>query len=269
VDYSLLHLCKKALRDYDSLVSSVGNMVTDASTPVLKITGFHEALTSSMTSVIKARVALVDMLKWVGRVMPVDAKDEDYQIQDRTFTGLPEVWDRGELRLCACSRYPATLLFGRSPAGMNATGDSDIRLYYDTVSWFREHYLGPELDRLVKILAARLGLADPESWFVSWPSLWQRNPTEEAAHRKAVAEADAIMISNGVVTEDEVALTRFGRPGEFRDGPVEINVESRSLEEPDEPDPFEAINPMALGAAMAQTEGQEPEDEEDDAKEQA
>jgi hypothetical protein len=152
---------------------------------------------------------------------------------------------------------------------MNATGDSDIRLYYDTVSWFREHYLGPELDRLVKILAARLGLADPESWFVSWPSLWQRNPTEEAAHRKAVAEADAIMISNGVVTEDEVALTRFGRPGEFRDGPIEINVDSRSLDEPDEPDPFGGINPMALGAAMAQTEGQEPEDEEDDAQEQA
>ena len=50
-----------------------------------------------------------------------------------TFTGLQEVYESMCLNLCGASHYPVTKLFGRSPAGMNATGESDLKNYYDYV----------------------------------------------------------------------------------------------------------------------------------------
>ena len=50
-----------------------------------------------------------------------------------TFTGLQEVYESMCLNLCGASHYPMTKLFGRSPAGMNATGESDLKNYYDYV----------------------------------------------------------------------------------------------------------------------------------------
>ena len=44
-----------------------------------------------------------------------------------TFTGLQEVYESMCLNLCGASHYPMTKLFGRSPAGMNATGESDLK----------------------------------------------------------------------------------------------------------------------------------------------
>ena len=48
-----------------------------------------------------------------------------------TFTGLSDVYDRVMMDVAGASRTPVTKLFGRSPAGLNATGESDMRNYYD------------------------------------------------------------------------------------------------------------------------------------------
>lgn len=45
-----------------------------------------------------------------------------------TFTGLPDVYDRVMMDVAGAARTPVTKLFGRSPAGMNATGESDLKM---------------------------------------------------------------------------------------------------------------------------------------------
>ena len=60
-----------------------------------------------------------------------------------TFTGLQEVYESMCLNLCGASHYPMTKLFGRSPAGMNATGQSDLQNYYDYVDSQREASCAP------------------------------------------------------------------------------------------------------------------------------
>jgi hypothetical protein len=45
-----------------------------------------------------------------------------------------------------------------------------------------------------------------------------------------VAETDAIYLTQQVVDPDEVARTRFGRPGEINDGPLELDLEARERE---------------------------------------
>ncbi|MFQ8761936.1 MAG: anti-CBASS protein Acb1 family protein [Intestinimonas sp.] len=55
------------------------------------------------------------------------------------------------LDLSGASRIPVTKLFGRSPAGMNATGESDLRNYYDYVDTLREAKLRPILEKLLPV----------------------------------------------------------------------------------------------------------------------
>lgn len=52
-----------------------------------------------------------------------------------------------------------TKLFGRAPAGMNATGESDLQNYYDYVDTLRESVLAPILRRLLPV---RLAFPGPE-----------------------------------------------------------------------------------------------------------
>ena len=66
-----------------------------------------------------------------------------------TFTGLHEVHEAMCLDLSGASRIPMTKLFGRSPAGMNATGESDLTNYYDYVDTLRESQLRPILQQLL------------------------------------------------------------------------------------------------------------------------
>ena len=97
-----------------------------------------------------------------------------------TFTGLHEVHEAMCLDLSGASRIPMTKLFGRSPAGMNATGESDLTNYYDYIDTLRESRLRPILQQLLPVLAMSVWGAVPEGLKIVFPAL--RTPeTDEVA----------------------------------------------------------------------------------------
>ena len=70
-----------------------------------------------------------------------------------TFTGLPDVYDRVMMDVAGAARTPVTKLFGRSPAGLNATGESDMQNYYDYIDGLRETELRGILERILPVMA--------------------------------------------------------------------------------------------------------------------
>ena len=109
-----------------------------------------------------------------------------------TFTGLQEVYDSMCLDLSGAARIPVTKLFGRSPAGMNATGESDLRNYYDYVDTLRESKLRPILEKLLPILCMSLWGNVPDGVTINFPTLWTPTALEIAdiALKKAQAIRD-------------------------------------------------------------------------------
>nr|WP_254601261.1 anti-CBASS Acb1 family protein [Achromobacter ruhlandii] len=92
--------------------------------------------------------------------------------------------------------YPVSVLFGRSAAGLNATGDGDLEGFYNAVAMGREVKLNPALERLVSLIRAQrslagTGTAQGETWSITWPPLKPATAKEEADVRKANAEASA------------------------------------------------------------------------------
>lgn len=118
-----------------------------------------------------------------------------------TFTGLSDVYESMCLNLCGASHYPMTKLFGRSPAGMNATGESDLKNYYDYVDTLRESKLRPVLDKLLPVLARSAGIESADL-DVTFPPLWTPTAAETASIAKQKTEVIVSAFQSGLLGAD-------------------------------------------------------------------
>lgn len=106
-----------------------------------------------------------------------------------SFMGLRDVYESMCQNLCGASHYPMTKLFGRSPGGLNATGESDSRNYYEYVDSQREAKLRPVLEKLLPIMAMSAWGVVPDDMSIEFPLLWTPTARENAEIGKAKAEA--------------------------------------------------------------------------------
>lgn len=118
-----------------------------------------------------------------------------------TFAGLQEVYESMCLNLCGASHYPMTKLFGRSPAGMNATGESDLQNYYDYVDSQREAKLRPALERLLPVMAMSAWGTVPDNLQIDFPPLWTPTAKEVAEIAKGKAEAIVSVFQGGLLDQ--------------------------------------------------------------------
>ncbi len=103
-----------------------------------------------------------------------------------TFTGLSDVYDRIMMDVAGAARTPVTKLFGRSPSGLNATGESDMQNYYDYIDGLRETELRGIIERLLPIMALSAWGRIPDDLDIDFPPMWTPDAKEiaEIAERK-------------------------------------------------------------------------------------
>lgn len=211
-------------RVYDLLVewngahTAVTDLVQQASVGVYKMKRLAELIGSDPEGMLKKRMEALDMGRSVARSILLDAEGEDYQrVEVGALTGLPDLLDRYSLRLAGALEMPVSILLGRAPAGLNATGESDMRAWYDALDAEREMILKPAVERIVRLVllsqAGPTSAREPEGWSVEFPPLWRMTPVEEADLRQKVATTDGINIDKGITTPEEVAVSRFRPEG--------------------------------------------------------
>lgn len=206
---SVLTRIIEPVRDFQQNWRSVGLILQQAHQAVYSLKGLTKMI-AERGGEVQRRMEIINMARSISRAIIVDAEGEKFEYHSANVAGLDALLDKFAVRLSAAAGIPMTKLFGTSPAGMNATGESDTRNWYDTVQPIREHDIGPQIERLVRVIAADVGDPTPDEWVVKWPSLWQMTPNEEAAYRKLVAETDQVYLQNEVVTPAEIAVSRFG-----------------------------------------------------------
>ena len=236
---------RTTLEDYGISWAAVTHLLQDFSQAVFKMKGLADALMQQEGNLVLDRMTVMDLCRSVARAIPIDAEDEDFFRSPTPMGGLPETIDRIMLRVAEAAEMPATLLFGQSPAGLNATGESDIRFFYDGIRAKQEEGLRPAIDRILDVLfVSKAGPTDgvePENWSYTFDPLWQETDTQKAATRKTQAEADAIYLADGVLDPDEVAMSRFG--GDTYSTDTVLDMEKRAelaaMPEPEpEPEPI-------------------------------
>ena len=248
--YSVLQTVYRTLRQFGVSFESASILMQEASQGIFKVDGLITMIAGGEREQLLERMAMVDVTKSVARSIMVDADKEDYTRIAVSFAGIPDMLDRFMHRLCAATGMPATLLMGRSPAGLSATGESDFQQWYDSIATEQSRVLTPRLLRIYKLLCLSLGI-DPTGLDIEWCPLEDPNPKEQAEIYTAITNADKINIEAGILDPAAVAIARFGKDkydpfavpkvnvaaleAELNRAPAEIDLEgSETSSEPSE-----------------------------------
>lgn len=207
-DDSALIAWKEPVRMFGETFQGAAHMISDASTAVWKIKDLFQMI-SEKPELLQTRMQMAEQSRSIAHAVMVDSDGEDFERDAQHFAGLPDMMDRIAQRLAMASGIPVTILMGRSPAGMNATGEADFRAFYDRIDTRRVDQVEPCLRRILDLLVLIEG-GDPASFTLSWPALWETTEKETAEIRKLTAETDKIYVDAGIVMPEEIAASRFG-----------------------------------------------------------
>lgn len=208
---SVLTRIVTSLRAYRSGNQSAAALLTDFAQTIYKIKNLAELIAADGPGALMAKVQSIELVRSILRALVVDADGEDVERKSTTLTGLPETIASLTQQLAADADMPLTLLMGQSPAGLNATGASDIRFFYDRIAGVQRWRVAPAVMRLVEIELWANGQDPAEiNHSVEFASLWQPTEKELAERNLTQAQADALYITNGVASPEEIALSRFG-----------------------------------------------------------
>ncbi len=234
--------CYRALAAYNSHNRSTEILMADFATAIYKIKGLADLLLRDKNALQDAMLN-VELGRAIANAVVVDS-EEDFERKSTTLAGYADVSDRVGQNLCAAADTPATLLMGISPAGMNATGASDIRFFYDRVATGQTMRVAPAIMRLTEIGIAAEG-EDPDTinHSCTFHPLWQPTQLEIAQSRFQQAQTDQIYINTEVTSPEEIAMSRFG--GEQYSFETRVDFEARHAQEAVTPPPVDA-NPTQV-----------------------
>jgi len=215
-DDSVLQHVAEVIRDYDATMAGIASLVYEASVDIITSPGLAQALTpgGTLSQQVVDRYAALGVLKSINHMMvldggkangPKDQAHETWQQKTTTFAGLKDVAEKFMINVCGAADVPMTRLFGQSPAGLTATGESDIRNYYDRLDSDRERTMRHPIETLDEVLLRHLSGSMPTGYELDFPPLWQVTDKERAEIQKLNAERDQIYLVQGAVLEHIIA----------------------------------------------------------------
>lgn len=250
----LMQTIQDAVKNADLTPAAIAQLVHEAKVDVINIPGMMDQIgTAAYEAQLMRRLNVASMMKSVTNALVLDG-EEEWSSKTVNFTGLPDV-ARLFLSIAAgAADIPATRLLGQSPQGMNATGESDLRNYYDMLSSRQNTDLRPTLAPLDEVLIrTATGMRSPDVHF-TFGSLWQLSATEKATVDKQTADTAMVWVNTGLIPSEALATgaqNRLVDDGTFPglDGALADAKAAGDLPEIlEEPEPV-AVDPLALPAA--------------------
>lgn len=143
------------LKKRDNVSWNIAMLTFLANLRVMKMEGMSQVLATGSE---QAQRDLYNTIQGMNAMMnnnsiQILGENDSFETHQYTFGGIADTYDRFMMDVAGAAETPVTKLFGRSPAGMNATGESDMQNYYDTIEEKQESVLRPIYDKLLPIMA--------------------------------------------------------------------------------------------------------------------
>jgi phage-related protein (TIGR01555 family) len=191
------------LKTVDSVNRMISNYSTSGIMTNLMSTLEEQGLEAGGMSLFK-RAAMFAATRDNRGVMLLDKDSEEFFQYNTPLSGLSELQAQAQEHMAAPTHIPLVKLTGVTPAGLNASSDGEIKVWYDYVGGRQKDYAGGHLKTVYKILQLHLwGKVNPKISF-EWTRLDSPTDKEESEMRKADSDRDGTYVSNAVVSPDEV-----------------------------------------------------------------
>ena len=164
------------------------------------------------------RLQVIDMARGILSSIAIDSEGEDYGFQTFSVSGIKEVIDSTCNMLSAITEIPQTKLFGRSPAGMSATGESDLENYYSFLEKIQKLMMKGNLNKLIDIIcyaAIKNGrMGQMPNFKLKFQPMWSLSELEQAQLEQTKAATEQTKAATALTYVDMGALD----PSEVRAG---------------------------------------------------
>ena len=195
---------------FGTTVQGISHLVKECSIVKYKMSNLEQLVAENDYKSIETRMEAIDEQKSIINGVML-GEGEDCTRENFSFAGLPEIWDRQAMSVSGSYRIPVTLLFGRSAAGMNATGQGDDDNFNSYVAGLQKSQLLSPLLQLMEILNAGLKAVDVSdgSLTINFNPLSKRDQKADAETREIQSRTDKNYMEAGVLSQEEVRKNRF------------------------------------------------------------
>lgn len=177
---TVLQAVYDAVMQAGSAAAAIAAMLQEAKVDIVKVPGFMESLaTEEYRNRIIQRYQLANTGKSITNTLMIDG-EEEWDHKQISFATLPEMLNTYLQIASGAADIPATRLLGQTPGGLQSTGQSDIRNYYDRISAGQNLELRPALSRLDEVLIRSALGSRPTDVHYTWAPLWQMTEVEKA-----------------------------------------------------------------------------------------
>ena len=243
---SVLERLWDRLIPYDSVTAGAAQLVYKAHLRTYKVDGLREiiAVGGKALAGLATQIDMIRKFQSNEGLTLMDTKDE-FETHAYSFSGLSDMMLQFGQQISGALGIPLVRLFGQSPAGLSATGDADIRNYYDNIKQQQEATLRPGLLKVFGAMyRSELGEEPDESFDFDFTPLWQLSDTEKATVATNIATA-VVGAFNAGITDRATSLAEL-RQSSHTTG-VFSNITDEAIKEAEDeppPDPNE-IDPNA------------------------
>lgn len=176
---------------FDSATQGAAQLIYKAHLRTIRVDKLREIIATG-GAVMEALAKQFDMIRQYqsNEGLTLLDKDDEFQTSTYTFSGLSDMMLQFGQQLSGATGIPLVRLFGQSPAGLNSSGDSDIRTYYDNIDQQRERCLRYGVTKLLDIMCrSELGIEPDDSLDFEFMPLWQMSSEQKATVAKSTTES--------------------------------------------------------------------------------
>ena len=193
------------IKKYLSTCENIAQLVFQANLITLKMGNFGADLAYGSDRMKKNLEETIEAENRMRTSFGVHVMSADDSLENHSynFGGLAEIKESFMMDVAGAAEIPATILFGRSPQGMNATGEADIRNYYDKISQLQERILRPALEKLLPIMTVSCWGFIPDDMKITFNPVMTMSPGEKGRLSRENIEEINAALSSGLITREE------------------------------------------------------------------
>ncbi|MEM9150636.1 MAG: phage portal protein [Cyanobacteria bacterium P01_F01_bin.3] len=213
-DRSLLETVWDQFAAWESVTKGVENLIRDYSLFVYRMSGFGDMILEEDEGAIRKRVEAMRLMSSVLGGLILDKEDEEVNFVARQFSGLNDLVASFRDMLIGALGIPHTILFGESPGGLGATGESEEKTWAKKVQAYQEGWPLAALTRMYQLMfLAKDGPTGGQAlkgWSITFNPLLEQTEAEKIANRASQAQTDSTYLQSQVLSPVEIRQSRFG-----------------------------------------------------------
>lgn len=203
---SVLASCLAAVMRAESSYANANSLIYEARVDVLSIPNLTEEVQTKEGEERVTNLARVAATSKGNNGMMMIDKEMDYDSKSASFGGLNELMEKFIQEGAGAADIPATRLLGMSPSGLNSTGESDLRNYYDSIRSMQTLDIGPAMAWLDELLIREALGGRPTEVHYNWNVLWQPTAKEMADIGKTTADTLKTLVDTALFNGDALSV---------------------------------------------------------------